>query len=116
MKDLESVRSPLDRVPFVIRALLAGALALSMILISAAVGLTLLVAVVDATPGRHANRARPARIVAVGIREQAKHSVAGVRRVVRFDARVPCPLTAEGGSCELPRGRLLRSLVRHTFE
>ena len=53
MEDHHSARSPFDRAPFVVRTLLAGALALSMICISAAVALMLLTVAVGATPGRH---------------------------------------------------------------
>jgi len=96
MKDLDSVRSPLDRIPFAIRALLAGALALSMIFISAAMALMLLTIAVDARPGKHVNFTHPARIVVVAVRTRASDSIARIRRVVRMDADVPCPLITDG--------------------
>ena len=96
MKQNDSVRSPLDRIPFAIRALLAGALALSMIFISAAAALMLLTVAVDARPGKHLNLTHPARVVVVAVRTQARDSMARIRCVVRRGADVPCPLIANG--------------------
>jgi hypothetical protein len=76
MKDGYPARSPFDRVPFAIRALLAGALALSMLFLSAAAGLILIAFAVGATPGRHVGIPRPTRVVMLTVRTHAKCSIA----------------------------------------
>jgi hypothetical protein len=80
MNDNHPARSPFDRVPFAIRALLAGALALSMLFLSAAAGLILIAFAVGATPGRHLRLDLPSRTVVIGVHSQPKCPLARTLR------------------------------------
>jgi len=113
--------SPLDRIPFAIRVLIAGALTLSTLFLSVAAGLMLLAYAAGATPGRQPALARPARVVAGAVESRVAESLARFRCAVGI-GRVgigigePCPLIAVDSGEELPHRLLLRTLVRHTFE
>ena len=114
----DSNRSPLDRIPFAIRVLIAGALTLSTLFLSAAAGLMLLAYAAGATPGRHPVLERPARAVAGAIQFRVEDSLARLRDAIgiRGCGGEPCPLAAEEPGAELPHRLLLRTLVRHTLE
>jgi hypothetical protein len=108
--------SPLDRIPFAIRVLIAGALTLSTLFLSVAAGLMLLAYAAGATPGRQPVLARPARVVAGAVESRVEDSLARFRGAVGIGGREPCPLIADDPGRELPHRLVLRTLVRHTFE
>jgi hypothetical protein len=90
MDHADSVRSPFDRVPFAIRALIAGALALSMMFVSLAVALTLLAYAAGVAPGRLAGLSRPARVVVMGVHMHPRNSAARLRTTLQAGAEIPC--------------------------
>lgn len=72
----DSNRSLLDRVPFAIRVLIAGALTLSTLFLSAAAGVMLFAYSAGSTPGRHPMLAHPARVVAGAVQFLARETPA----------------------------------------
>lgn len=116
MSHTDSSLSPLDRIPFAIRVLIAGALTLSTLFLSVAAGLMLLAYAAGATPGRQPALARPVRVVASAVESRVEDSLARLRGVGGIGGGEPCPLIADDPGRELPHRLLLRTLVRHTFE
>lgn len=116
MNSQPPARSPFDHVPFVVRAMLAGALALSMMCLSAALGLTLLFFAVGASPAHHARVALPGPVTVLAIRSKPKCAAAAPLTRVRL-RHVTCgPLMAAGRSIPLVDRLPLRALLRRTFE